>query len=508
MTPAVDSTDVERFRGIVTARLGLQFEDSRLGFLAEVLRSRLSAAHDEAAAYLSRLERNAALDGEEQSLARDLTVGETYFFRNIGQFHAFGEVALRARMAERRAERTLRVLSAGCASGEEPYTLAMLLKDALRDPSWKVEIRAVDVNPAAIERAADARYGAWALRETPAAMLERWFRPAGRDFVLDEEIRAAVTFETRNLAADDPDLWRSGYYDTVFCRNVIMYFSVETMRAVVQRIATSLVPGGYLFLGHAETLRGLSQDFHLLHSHDTFYYRTRGVGEAPPAPSIPLATEFPARAAPRSPPPAPETSTEWMDTIAAASERIRALGAPPPSLVPSLIAAAPKWNRARVLDLVQLERFSEALALVRAMPEEASQDSDVLLLTAVLLAHSGQMAAAAEVATRLLAGDEMSAGAHYVLALSCEGLGDRAAAAKHDNFAVYLDPEFAMPRLHLGLLAKRAGDVAAARRELSQALLLLEREDASRLLLFGGGFTRAGLVALCRTELAKTEGRA
>jgi chemotaxis protein methyltransferase CheR len=176
--------------------------------------------------------------------------------------------------------------------------------------------------------------------------------------------------------------------------------------------------------------------------------------------------------------------------------------------VPSLIAAAPKWNRARVLDLVQLERFSEALALVRAMPEEASQDSDVLLLTAVLLAHSGQMAAAAEVATRLLAGDEMSAGAHYVLALSCEGLGDRAAAAKHDNFAVYLDPEFAMPRLHLGLLAKRAGDVAAARRELSQALLLLEREDASRLLLFGGGFTRAGLVALCRTELAKTEGRA
>ncbi len=141
------------------------------------------------------------------------------------------------------------------------------------------------------------------------------------------------------------------------------------------------------------------------------------------------------------------------------------------------------------------------------MPPEAGQDSDVLLLTAVLLAHSGQLAAAAEVASRLLTKDELNAGAHYVLALSCEGIGDGVAAANHDHFAVYLDPDFAMPRLHLGLLAKRAGDTAAARRELSQALLLLQREDASRLLLFGGGFTREGLVALCQAELAKIEGR-
>ena len=132
--------------------------------------------------------------------------------------------------------------------------------------SWDVSIRAVDINPGALERAANARFSAWALRETPPEVQKRWFRPAGRDLVLADEIRSAVTFEQRNLTSDDVELWRPDFYDVIFCRNVIMYFSPEKMRAVIARIAASLAPGGYLFLGHAETLRGLSQDFHLLHT--------------------------------------------------------------------------------------------------------------------------------------------------------------------------------------------------------------------------------------------------
>ena len=103
--------------------------------------------------------------------------------------------------------------------------------------------------------------------------------------------------------------------------------------------------------------------------------------------------------------------------------------------------------------------------------------------------------------------DELNAGAHYVLALCYEGAGDRDAAAHHNHLAVYLDPEFAMPRLHLGLLAKRSGDLRRGAARARQALLLLKREDASRLLLFGGGFTREGLIALCKAELSAIEGR-
>ena len=106
----------------------------------------------------------------------------------------------------------------------------------------------------------------------------------------------------------------------------------------------------------------------------------------------------------------------------------------------------------------------------------------------------------------LLEVDELNAGAHYALALCREGAGDARGAIDHDQVAVYLDGSFAMPRLHLGLMARKAGDREAARRELGHALELLEREDPSRVLLFGGGFRREALLALCRAEFAACGG--
>ena len=140
--------------------------------------------------------------------------------------------------------------------------------------------------------------------------------------------------------------------------------------------------------------------------------------------------------------------------------------------------------------------------MLDALPSDTAQDPEFLLLTAVLLTHGGNLAKAENVCAELLERDEMSAGAHYLMALCRESAGDGPGAADHDQVATYLDPGFAMPRLHLGLLARRAGDRNAAREELLQALMLLQREDSSRLLLFGGGFGREALSALCRAELA------
>jgi chemotaxis protein methyltransferase CheR len=122
------------------------------------------------------------------------------------------------------------------------------------------------------------------------------------------------------------------------------------------------------------------------------------------------------------------------------------------------------------------------------------------------LPHSGQLSAAERVSAQLLERDELNTGAHYLIALCRDGAGDPRGALEHDRTAVHLDAGFAMPRLHLGLMASRSGDHAAVRRELGEALLLLEREDASRLLLFGGGFGREALIALCRAELLAAGG--
>src|SRR5207253_8620732 len=139
----------------------------------------------------------------------------------------------------------------------------------------------------------------------------------------------------------------------------------------------------------------------------------------------------------------------------------------------------------QAFELLHNERFSDALDFIQGLPSDSATDPDVLLLEAMLLTHSGKLPLAEKTCLRLLAIDELNAGAHYVLALCRESSGDRDGAVEHNRVAVYLDPAFAMPRLHLGLLARRVGDREAARRELGQAQILLRREDASRLLLFG-----------------------
>jgi len=497
----IGAAEVEAFRAGIAQRLGLSFDESKSGLLADVLRQRLESTERPCDSYLAELEKEPSR-AEIAELARGLTIGETYFFRYTDHFRACAELVLPERIQKRRSERHLRILSAGCSSGEEAYSLAILARSLL-DSSFELDIRAVDINPDALEKARRARFSSWALRETPPDVQSRWFQQAGREFVLDSAVRCSVQFEARNLAVEDAELWRPGSYDLVFCRNVLMYFTTEVARTVVARIARSLAPGGYLFLGHAETLRGLSQQFHLCHTHGTFYYQLQT--QACTRQSEPVPSSSPA--APRFEPlplSLVDASDGWVDAIRKAAERIQALGHTLPAAPPEANAAS--WDLGRALELLQQERFVEALQLVRALPAQAAGDPDVLLLQAVLLAHHAELAAAEETCRRLLAVDELNAGAHYVLALCREGAGDARGAAEQDQVAVYLAPGFAMPRLHLGLLARRGGNREAARRELEQALQLLAGEDPSRLLLFGGGFQREALLALCRAELAAVGG--
>lgn len=497
------SSHVDRFRELVARHLGLQFDDGKLPFVAEVLDRRAAASSLGVVGYLASLSNPSA--SELDALAEDLTVNETYFFRYPNQFAALADVVVPARMLAREPRRKLNVLSAACASGEEPYSLAIALRAAVGDPAWDISIRAVDVNPAVLRRAAAGRYTTWSLRETPPEIQREWFHAEGRELVLDDRARRLVQFEQRNLLTDDPDLWTPAAYDVIFCRNVLMYFSPAATEHVVARLERSLAPGGYLFLGHAETLRGVSQGFFLRHTHETFYYQRRGGAEmqttSSRAASHPSSSPLPGSALAEI----VDGAEHWVDAIQRAAERIRQLT--PAHADPSV--RAPRERRIAVehaLHLLREERFDDAIGSLDTLPNEEANDPEVLLLRAVVLTQTGRFAEAEAVCRRVLALDELDAGAHYVTALCREGAGDPAGAVEHDQIAVYLDPMFAMPRLHLGLLARRNGDRESARRELETALLLFQREDAARLLLFGGGFQRDTLIALCRAELASARG--
>jgi len=518
MTPVLDRTGIDQFRTIIARRLGLQYEDGKLDYLAEVARRRMElVGSTRFESYLERLISSPKGSDEFRALAEELTVNETFFFRNADNCRAFAETVLPERIRAKTREKRLRILSAGCASGEEPYSLAVLVREALSDlGNWDVKIIGLDVNPAVLAKAAQARYSAWSLRATSEDAKRRYFRADGPDFVLAPAIQKMVTFEERNLVDEDPLFWQSLACDVVFCRNVLMYFTPDKARDVVRRIGGALLPGGFFFLGHAETLRGLTQEFHLCHTHDTFYYRRRDASEAVVATAtwVGLSREQ----AEDSLPAVVESTASWVDVIQRASERIATLadgrsGSPSqdaPLTTPAgqaAATAAPRaWDLGLVLEALRQERFSDALELIRSLPPDSHEDPDALLLRAVLLTNNGRLDESEEVCSRLLAVDELNAGAHYLMALCREHAGDSTGAIEHGQTAIYLDAGFAMPHLHLGIMAKRSGDAATAQRELGQALILLGREDASRLLLFGGGFSRDTLLQLCRTELRAAGG--
>lgn len=510
MTTVLERRDVERFRAVLTEHLGLQFDDTRLDTLADVLRQRAGAHGGGSRRYLERFGADAAAEQELRVIAQALTVSETYFFRNMDQFRAFAEVALPERLAARPPDEPVRVLCAGCASGEEPYSIAIIVREHAPEAAARVRVRGVDVNPAVLAKAREGRYTAWSLRETPPALRARWFAHDAKGVVLAPAVRDAVELGEANLVRDDPDLWAPESLDIVFCRNVLMYFAPDQARAVVARIARALVPDGYLFLGHAETLRGLSNDFHLCHTHDTFYYRRRdGVATDAAPPPDAFVPAPPPDAAAFAAAGIAAGADAWLTVVENAASRIAALadaGRDAGCDATRVGSRAADLYDAR--ELVRSERYLQAIELLGTLPAEEAREPEALLLRAVALSHGGSFAAAERVCVELLARDELNAGAHYVLALCREAAGDASGAADHDAVALYLDPTFAMARLHLGLLARRRRDNEAARRELSQALLLLRREDPSRLVLFGGGFGRDALVALCAAELAACGGSA
>ncbi len=497
--------DVDAVRDAVRDLLGLKLDDSMWDGLTSAMRERITRTGNDAASYL-RLLRGPEARAEARALAQSLTICETHFLRHADQFRALAEVAIPELVRSRGERRTLQLLSAGCSSGDEAYSLAIVLCESFPEllETWEVRITGMDVNGAQLERARAGRYREWSLRELPEPSRRRWFRRNGGDLVLDDRLRRMVTFEERNLVEDDPGFWRPAAFDVVFFRNVAMYFAHEAIRATVARIAGALAPGGFLFLGHAENLRAISQDFHLRQSHNCFYYQLR--------PSQPGARRLAALDAPtaNSMPGIVESACSWVDAIHRASERIAALEA---GLRSTAVPAARRDERPRsprpgpgpdlaaAIELMQQDRTEEALETVAALPTRIGSDPDAQLFRAALLTCRGRLEEAEGVCRRLLDEDDLDPGAHYLVALCREHAGDRAAAYEHDRAAAHIDPGFAMPRLHLGLLAKRAGDLEGARRELGQAAFLLQREEPARVLLFGGGFQREGLIQLCRAEL-------
>ncbi|HMN74154.1 MAG TPA: protein-glutamate O-methyltransferase CheR [Rhodoblastus sp.] len=185
---------------------------------------------------------------------------ETLFFRDRAPFEAMRGIVLPRLKETRRDFRNLRFWSAACATGQEPYSIAMVMDDLSREfGGWRVDIVASDVSQSALAAARAGVYSQFEVqRGLPTPMLLRYFRKDSEGWRVSEHLRAAIDFRQVNLVSDFSAL---GHFDVVLCRNVLMYMDVERRRDILRRISTQLAPDGYLMLGATETIVGLSDEF-------------------------------------------------------------------------------------------------------------------------------------------------------------------------------------------------------------------------------------------------------
>ncbi len=497
--PLVPS-DIERFRLALGTLSGFDLQAQKPEQLHALLSDRIRQTHSAGIEpYLQRLTAVATSADELRALSQQLTVNETYFFREGAHLDAFIHHAVPALVGQpgEASARPLRILSAGSSSGEEAYTIAMLLKEHRPDLAARgSSVVGIDLTPGVVEKARRGRYTDWSLRQTSLPLQQRYFRKEGGEHVLCDEVKERVTFEQKNLLEDDAAFWRPGAFDVIFCRNVFIYFSADAVAAVVARFLRSLTPGGFLFLGSAETLRGVTDKFSLITANDAFFYRA-GAGHAG---SLAVAALAPSPAAVALP--APDAG--WIDAIAESSARMQTLSSPAAASLAAPPPEAAAWDYAATLALFRRECFDEALA---SFPDGVSLPARARVLRAVIHTNRGDADAAERLCRDLLARNELHAEAHYLLAFGREQAGDPSAAAYHDRAATEVDSTFAMPRFHLGTLAKRRGDFQQARLEFSRAHALLALENEERIMFFAGGFTRSGLQQLCLTELHACGGK-
>jgi chemotaxis protein methyltransferase CheR len=307
--------------------------------------------------YLARLG-----GGELDALVEALRVGETRFFRHQAHVATLRRVVVPALAEARASTRRVQAWSAGCASGEEAYTMAMLLVGGL--PGWDVEVWATDLSEEAVAAARAAEYPESAVAQVPEPERARWFRAAGPGRLeVVPELRARVRVERRNLL--EPF---AGDRDLILCRNVLIYFDAEARAQTARRLARAVAPGGFLFLGYAETLRD-EPDLKALRSEDGVVYQRavpapRANGSAP-APALAASAAPTASAAPAAPPepaaPAP-TAVLRLTGMHESAERLAAD-------LRTAIAAA---RAALLVDLDGVDYLDDSVAPVLRRAEAAA----------------------------------------------------------------------------------------------------------------------------------------
>ncbi len=271
---ALADREFERLRGIIYERSGIHFQDSKKYVLESRLGHRLQELEMKTfGEYIAFLSIGPYQNDEFQEMFNRITINETSFFRNEPQLDVFESRVLPELIAARSKTKRLRIWSAACSTGEEPYTLAIMVQRTLgiRLSDWTIEILGTDISEKALEVAQRGRYTRYSIRNTSPLDLKRYFTQEGEFFDIQAEIKPMVVFEHHNLN-DVHRAQRHGKWDVIFCRNVMIYFDDDMKQRCITMFENQLEGDGSLFVGHSESLRGLETKLNAIPVPHAFCY--------------------------------------------------------------------------------------------------------------------------------------------------------------------------------------------------------------------------------------------
>jgi chemotaxis protein methyltransferase CheR len=273
LSPRMTAEEFRLLRELIQDHCGLCFRDGSAYLLERRLWPRLQVhGLAEFLQYYRLLRFSAGRRAELETAVELLTTNETYFFREPDQLRAFSEEILPVLARENARERRLRIWSAGCSTGDEPYTLAHLVLESGLFQGWDIDVFGSDISRRVLAVARAGSYGPHAFRSLEGEALKSRFRHDGGRWTVAPEIRRLVSFGHLNLL-DDGALALVGRVDAVFCRNVMIYFDLPTRKRVVRSFHQKLHDGRFLFLGHSESLLHVTADFELVHFRNDLVYR-------------------------------------------------------------------------------------------------------------------------------------------------------------------------------------------------------------------------------------------
>lgn len=495
MTNGVSDLLLSQLSEVLAARMGLHFPKDRWRDLERGVVSAAEEFHFNDAESCARwLLLSPLTKNQIETLASHLTIGETYFFREKKTFQLIEEhILLELISSRQRNERRLRIWSAGCCTGEEPYSIAILLSKMISNlKDWNITILATDINPRFLQKASAGLYNEWSFRETPSFIKEKFFKRKKEDrFEILPSLKRMVTFAYLNLAEDSyPSLLNNtNAMDIILCRNVLMYFAPERAKKVVRNLYCSLVDGGWLIVSPSETSHVLYSRFLTINFPGAILYKKDGKGPQDtevlrygpveePNVSFQPPLDFVAKPEPEVPIP-----QETSEPLPLEMEE-------PPQPTPY----------AQALALYERGCYAEAGEKIVTWLSKDEKDANAMALLARVYANQGKLAEALNWCEKAIAADKLNAGYYYLLSIIRQEQGQIEQAGISLKRALYLNQNFVLAHFALGNLVRRQGKFKQSKKHFENVLSLLSAYRPEDILPESEGLTAGRLMEIVQSS--------